>query len=177
MKASNLAKLLTTAILAGAMAFTASAAFSKVKTYNGSFSDVANDAWYAKEVASAYELGFVDGVSDTSFSPGTTVTVAQGITMASRVHAAYNGGSIAEVSGGNWYDMYVQYAKKNGIIDENQFDSYTRELKRHEMAELFYDAMPEGYFNAINDVDYIHDVPMGAMYQEKLLTQSFAILS
>ena len=57
MKASNLAKLLTTVFLAGAMVFTAEAAFSKVKTYNGSFSDVAKDAWYAKEVASGYECG------------------------------------------------------------------------------------------------------------------------
>ena len=113
MKASNLAKLLTTAILAGAMAFTASAAFSKVKTYNGSFSDVANNAWYAKEVASAYELGFVDGVSDTSFSPGTTVTVAQGITMAARVNASYNAKGEIKTGGTNWYDAYVDYAKEH----------------------------------------------------------------
>ena len=37
------------------------------------------------------------------------------------------------------------------------------------MAELFYDAMPDGYYNAINDVDYIPDVPVKAEYSEKLL--------
>ena len=168
MKAKNTLKLLTALTLAVTTAVTATAAFSKSKTYNGSFTDVAENAWYAKEVASAYELGFMDGMSDTIFSPATTVTVAQGITMASRVHAVYNGKTIAEVKG-EWYDMYVKYAKENGIIDENQFDSYTRQLKRYEMAELFYDAMPAGYYKAINDVDYIPDVPVGAMYGEKLL--------
>ena len=168
MKASRLAKLLIAATLAVTTAISASAAFNKSKTYEGNFTDVAQNAWYAKEVASAYELGFMDGMSDTTFSPATTVTVAQGITMASRVHAVYNGKTIAEVKDGQWYDMYVKYAKENGIIDENQFDSYTRELKRFEMAELFYDAMPVGYFNAINDVDFIPDVPVGAMYGEKL---------
>ncbi len=170
MKATGMVKLVIAATLAVTTALTASAAFSKTKTYDGKFADVPQNAWYAKEVASAYELGFMDGMSDTAFSPATTVTVAQGITMASRVHATYNGKTIAEQSGGQWYDMYINYAKQNGIIDENQFDSYVRELKRYEMAELFYDAMPKDYFNAINDVDYIPDVPVGAMYGEKLLT-------
>lgn len=169
MKAFKTAKILTAAALAVATTATVSAAFAKTKTYNGNFTDVGSDKWYAKEVASAYELGFMDGMSDTSFSPDTTVTVAQGITMAARVHAEYNNKTIPEATG-EWYEAYVKYAKENGIISENQFDSYTRELKRFEMAEIFHDAMPDGYFNAINDVDYIPDVPVGSMYEDKLLT-------
>ena len=170
MKVTTFTKVLTASLLAAALAVTASAGFAKTKTYNANFADVKENAWYAKEVASAYELGFVDGVSDKEFSPDTTVTVAQGITMASRVHAAYNGKGEITGTGENWYDAYVKYAKDNGIITENQFDSYTRELKRYEMAELFYDAMPEGFYKAINNIKYIPDVPMGAMYWDKLLT-------
>ena len=170
MKNAKFLTLLLSASIAISTAVTASAAFSKTRVYNGSFTDVPEKTWFAKEVASAYEFGFMEGMSDTSFSPSTTVTVAQGITMASRVHAVYNNKTIGEVYGGQWYDMYVKYAKDNGIIHEHQFDSYTRELKRFEMAELFHDAMPEGYFSSINDVDYIPDVPVGAMYGEKLLT-------
>ena len=161
----------TVSVLLAVLAVCACAAgFSKTKTYaDGTFTDISTQ-WYAKEVASAYELGFVEGVSENTYSPDTTVTVAQGITMASRVHAEYNGKTIEAVSGGKWYDMYVNYAKENGIITENQFDSYTREIKRFEMAEIFHDAMGENYFNAINDVVFIPDVPMGAMYYDKLLT-------
>ncbi len=170
MKPKKLLKLLVVATLVVTTAASVSAEFSKTKTYNGSFTDVAQNVWYAKDVACAYELGFMEGMSETSFSPAAAVTVAQGITMASRVHAVYNNKTIGKASDGQWYDMYVKYAKDNGIIHENQFDSYTRELKRFELAELFHDTMPEGYFSAINDVDYIPDVPVGAMYGEKLLT-------
>ena len=163
-------KILCSVLLAMALVMTVSAAFTKKNTYGGQFADVKESSWYAKEVAAAYELGFVEGVSENSYSPDTTVTVAQGITMASRVHAEYNGKTIAKVDGGKWYDMYINYAKANGIITENQFDSYTREIKRFEMAEIFHDAMGKEYFTAINDVVFIPDVPMGAMYYDKLLT-------
>lgn len=162
MKANTIIRMLVTSVVVAAMTVTASAAFAKKNTYSNQFADVKDTSWYAKEVASAYELGFVEGVSATEYSPNTTVTVAQGITMASRVHAEYNGKTIDAVSGGKWYDAYVNYAKTNGIITENQFDDYTREIKRFEMAELFHDAMGESYYGAINDVVFIPDVPMGA---------------
>ncbi len=170
MKAKTIFRMLVTMIVVAAMATAASAAFVKKNTYGGQFTDVKETSWYAKEVASAYELGFVEGVSETEYSPDTTVTVAQGITMAARVHAEFNGKTIAEVTGGKWYDAYVNYAKTNGIITDKQFDDYTREIKRFEMAELFHDAMGKDYYNAINDVVFIPDVPVGAMYTDKLLT-------
>ena len=170
MKAKTIFRLLVTTVLVAALATAASAGFAKKNTYSNQFTDVKDSSWYAKEVASAYELGFVEGVSDTEYSPNTTVTVAQGITMASRVHAEYNGKTIATVSGGKWYDAYVNYAKENKIITEYQFDDFTREIKRFEMAELFHDAMGKDYFNAINDVAFVPDLPVGAMYNDKILT-------
>ena len=143
--------------------------FTKTNEYkDGTFTDVPANVWYASEVKSAYELGFMNGKSDTTFVPDGNVTVAEGITMASRVHAEYNGKTIGENKGSNWYDVYVDYAKANGIITENQFDDYAREIKRYEMAEVFYDAMPEGYFTAVNNVKFVPDVPVGAMYGEKI---------
>ena len=35
----------------------------------GTFTDVASSEWYAKEVKSAYELGFMNGVGTSLFSP------------------------------------------------------------------------------------------------------------
>ena len=169
MKAKTMLKMLVTGTLVAAMAFTASAAFAKKNTYANQFSDVKETSWYAKEVASAYELGFVEGVSDTEYSPNTTVTVAQGITMAARVHAEANGKTIAK-TGEKWYDMYVKYAKDNKIITEYQFDDFSREIKRFEMAELFHDAMGKDYYNAVNDVVFVPDLPVGAMYTDKILT-------
>ena len=170
MTIKSLSKILTAGVILTALTLTACAGFSKKNTYEGQFTDVAETSWYAKEVVSAYELGFVKGTSDTLYSPNNTVTVAEAVTMASRVHSEYNGKTISEKTGGKWYDMYVDYAKKNGIITENQFDDYTREIKRYEMAEIFHDAMGEKYYKAINDVVFIPDVPIGAYYWDKLIT-------
>ena len=103
-------------VLTASLAFSANAAFAKKNTYEGQFTDVKETSWYKNDVASAYELGFVKGTSDTLYSPNSSVSVAEAITMASRVHAEYNGKTITETSGGKWYDAYVNYAKNNGII-------------------------------------------------------------
>ncbi|MBO4950737.1 MAG: S-layer homology domain-containing protein [Clostridia bacterium] len=72
------------------------AAFEKVNTYNNNFSDVADSNWFAENVKTAYELGFMNGKSEGKFDPDGNVTVAEGITMASRLHAIYNGAEITK---------------------------------------------------------------------------------
>ena len=67
------------------------AAFEKINTYSDNFSDVKDTAWYADNVKIAYELGFMNGKSDSKFDPDGNVTVAEGIAMASRVHASLGG--------------------------------------------------------------------------------------
>lgn len=90
-------KKLFISIVAVAMLVTgASAAFEKVNTYNNNFSDVAASSWYAENVKSAYELGFMNGKSEGKFDPNGNVTVAEGITMAARVNAIYNGKEITK---------------------------------------------------------------------------------
>ncbi len=172
MNKNFISKAFSIVVLATLFAFSASAGFVKTYEYKpGTFSDVSDNAWYAKEVASAYELGFMNGTSNTVFSPSGNVTVAQGITMASRVHASYNGKEApANSTSGNWYDSFVQYALDNKIVREGQFDSYTRNIKRFEMAELFHDAMGKEYFAKVNNVEFIPDVKTSAPYAEKLLT-------
>ena len=170
MKSTRLLKALTGTALAVLLAVSANAAFEKTLTYaDGTFGDVPADAWYAKEVASAYELGFMNGVADGVFSPDGNVTVAEGVTMASRVHAIYNGKTVAEKPGSaNWYDMYVDYALANGIITEAEFDSYARPVKRYEMAVMFASAMPADYFTAKNSVTSIPDVAHYEPYYDEL---------
>ena len=83
-------KILTALLAATMLAVGANAAFEKVNTYNNNFSDVNDSNWFAANVKTAYELGFMNGTSADVFSPEGNVTVAQGITMASRVNASYN---------------------------------------------------------------------------------------
>ena len=143
MRKSTMLKLLCIVISAFALASVVMAAgFTKTLTYaDGTFSDVKSTSWYAKEVASAYELGFMNGKAEGKFAPDGNVTVAEAITMASRVHAIYNGKEIAKTEG-KWYDMYVKYALANGIISEGQYTNYDRNILRYEMAFMFADSMP-----------------------------------
>ena len=132
MKNSLVTKFIASVLAVTALAVTANAnGFQKKQEYkDGQFADVPAKQWYAAEVKSAYELGFMNGQSDTAFAPDGNVTVAEGITMASRVHASYNGKTIAEKAGGKWYDMYVAYATENGLIKEGQFTNYDRNIMR-----------------------------------------------
>ena len=79
------------------------AAFEKVNTYNNNFSDVTDANWFSENVKTAYELGFMNGKSKGKFDPNGNVTVAEGITMASRLHAIYNGNEITKETAENNY--------------------------------------------------------------------------
>ncbi len=50
------------------------------------FTDVANDAWYAKDIAAASELGLVNGYEDGSFKPENTITRAEAFVIFNRVY-------------------------------------------------------------------------------------------
>ena len=158
-------------LLAAAMCVTSQAAFEKTAAYkDGQFTDVAQSAWYANEVKSAYELGFMNGSGANTFSPDGTMTVAEGITIASRVNAINSSKTIPEKSGAKWYDMYIDYAKSAGIIKDGDFNSYDRNIRRYEMAELFANALPKDYFDAKNDISAIPDVNAAEPYADTLLT-------
>ncbi len=171
MKTRITSKLFAGVLAACALTLGACAAFAKTNTYtDGQFKDVKTTSWYAKEVASAYELGFMNGTGADVFSPDGNVTVAQGITMAVRVHANFNGKEAPSNStSGNWYDSFVKYAVDNGIIKAGDFDSYTRNITRAEMAVLFADAVPASEFKAINSVEHIPDVIESNDYASKIL--------
>ena len=89
-------KLLVLLMAAVMLAVGANAAFEKVNTYDNNFSDVSDTAWYADNVKTAYELGFMNGKQEGKFDPNAGVTVVEGITMASRLHAIYNGTEVTK---------------------------------------------------------------------------------
>ncbi len=155
----KLAILLTVGALASTFPFCASADFVKQQTYtDGMFTDVAEDEWYADNVKDVYEYGLMKGDSANTFSPSGTLSVAEGITVASRIYMTLTGTEIPDVAGGEWYEKYVSYALSNGLMADDDFDNYDRELKRFEMARLLAVAS-ESVLSDINTVGAIPDVP------------------
>ncbi len=53
--------------------------------YDGAFSDVAGDQWYAQYVAAAVELGLVSGYPDGTFRPNESITRAEACAIVNRV--------------------------------------------------------------------------------------------
>ncbi len=145
--------------------------FDMVNTYKaGQFTDVAASDWYDSSVAGAYELGFMNGDSATTFNPEGTLTVAEAVTIASRIHNSFNkAGAEFAATGTQWYDTYVNYAKDNGFFETISFDNYDRNIKRYEMAVLFGSILPEKWLPAINSVGYIPDIAVDADYKAAIV--------
>lgn len=80
------------------------------------------------------------------------MTCAEAVKLASLIHSLQTDGELIEESGKNWYDAYVSYCNKVGIIEEDVSLSWEEPITRGEMAYLFSrcDIYP----------DYINEVPL-----------------
>ena len=146
--------------------------FTKTKTYSpGMFSDVNENAWYGftqqKTVANAYEYGLMQGTGNT-FNPTGNMTLAEAVTIAARVHHIYNGGDGVFTQGSPWYQVYVDYAINNGIINPGTFSEYNKAATRAEMAYIFSRALPETEFAEQNTVYSLPDVTSSTPYREAI---------
>ena len=133
------------------------------------FTDVPENHWGAAYVQQCYEMGLMLGTSDTTFAPGGTLTVAQAITTAVRIHD-YCTGEQTRLEEGleNWYDCYVKAAIKLRIMTEAEFDSYIRPATRAELAGLLGKAVPKKYVKAINSVKELPDVDEATPYTDEI---------
>ncbi|MBQ8758519.1 MAG: S-layer homology domain-containing protein, partial [Clostridia bacterium] len=157
MKKICVKKLIVAALAALTFTISANADFAKSKAYpDGLFTDVPQTEWYYDSVKDAYEFGIMNGDSASTFTPEGTLTVAEGITIASRIHSTLNGSTVAPADG-EWYMQYVNYAVSNGLMTEDTFDSYDRNIRRYEIAELLSDV--SGNLPEINNIDGVYDVP------------------
>ena len=95
------------------------------------FADVAEDAWYAEEVAWAVENGITDGVGDNRFDPSGEVNRAQIVTFLWRMAGEPAPTAIetfSDVEMGSWYETAVQWAVENGITDGTGDDQFSPDL-------------------------------------------------
>lgn len=162
---------LTAILLAGLLVTGASAAgFSRTRTYTpGQFADVPANAWYADSVKNCYELGLMGGSGPDTFNPNGTLTVAEILTVAARMHNIYHGGSgTIPAAEGFWFQGAVDYCLKNGIITEGQFAYYTGRADRAEMVGILAAALPESAFTAVNQVTELPDVHKTTPYQQDI---------
>ncbi len=99
------------------------AAFSVKRRYLGNFDDVDESDWFWENVKKTYELGILNGCSDDEFGTDGTVTAAQAITIAARLHSLYYTGTLDFApSEAGWFAPYLVYALESGLIAEAPSD-------------------------------------------------------
>jgi len=125
--------------------------FAPKKSYSKPFSDVASSSWYFPYVVRAYELDLVNGISETAYSPDANLRLSEAIKLAACLHSIYHTGSADFTVSGNWYDVYVSYARANGILTK-EYSDYNAYATRAQFAEIFANALPFEALDAINSV-------------------------
>lgn len=128
----GLAAAMAVTLMPGASAAAGMANFQKTREYPG-FSDVSSTAWYAKEVRQAYELGLVNGTGNGAYQPDGDVSVAEAITIAAQLNAAYNGERFTP-GGSPWYMNAVNRLVEKGVIERNTFSDYMAKATRGDLA-------------------------------------------
>ena len=136
--------------------------FKKIAKYTDDvFSDVKETSWYHESVAAAYELGLMQGGGNGKFNPQGNITLAETLVLADKLHSIFNTGRANFVEGNPWYQTYVDYALKNGILPEAS-ENYGAVLTRSEFVAILARALPKIAFPVMNDVPdgTVPDVPM-----------------
>jgi len=133
------------------------------------FTDVPKSEWYYNDVKAAYEIGIINGATDTTFAPNNNLTYAEAVKLAASMHQLYTTGSITLINGKTqWYQSYVDYAKAHDIIfgDYNWNEAATR----YGYIEIFAHALPDEAFTEMNNVPYgaIPDVLMTFAYADEV---------
>lgn len=149
-----LSLLLCFALSVSALAEDGLRAYQETKAYqSGIFSDVAAGSWYEAGVCAVYTRGIMDGTGGEIFAPDQTISWAQAVTIAARLHSAYNG-SLIETVEGPWYAPYLAYAAQAGLLPSTCPDEATvaaSTITRQELAGLFAKVLSKSDLPALND--------------------------
>ncbi len=139
------------------------------------YDDVEKDKWYYDTVLKVYINHYMIGPSSTKFNPNGKMTVAEAITVATRIFSANAGKKVKKLDvyleenpieqGESWYQPYVEYAVLNEIIKEDDFNSYNAPAKRAEMAYIFARCVE---MEQINEIESIPDVEREEKYGEEI---------
>ena len=119
------------------------------------FTDVPAGIWYYDDVVSAHRRGLVNGMTDTTYVPQGNLTLAQAVKLAACMHQLWYDGAVtlknAEAPR-NWFVSYAEYALAQGIMDSLPDSGWNAVIDRANFVRIFYRALPETAYEAINAV-------------------------
>ena len=107
------------------------------------FSDVEENTWFSGYVQGLKDAKVVSGYSDNSYKPNNNVNRAEAVKMiliSSGVKDFSGNQSFQDVPKGSWFEPYVAYAFKEGIVkgkNEKEFQPNAN-ITRAEIAKVLF---------------------------------------
>ncbi len=110
------------------------------------FSDVKPHHWFAESVQYCVDMGYVNGMTETTFVPNGNLTRAQYITILANVHGAdltqYENAvsGFEDVKNSHWYNKAVCWAVENKITSGLSATKFgpNNDVTRAQLARFFY---------------------------------------
>lgn len=120
------------------------------------FSDVSASHWALENINKLVSLGVINGYPDLTFRPDNSINVDAFIKLA----VTALGYTTIENSTPYWAQNYINKALQLGLIDDGQFDTYTRSIIREEMASIIIKAygMKEERADIEKDIPFIRNI-------------------
>ena len=112
-------------------------------------------------------MGLVSGTSTSTYTPNGSITIAETLAFACRLHSIYFNDGYIFNSSSPWYQCYVDYANENGILCPEI--NYTKIATRTEFAYILSSSIPQSSFTKINNVTNIPDVSSDNYAIERIL--------
>ncbi len=106
------------------------------------FTDVPADAWYLEELAYALHNGYTSGTSATTFSPSTTITRGEFVTIFGRIMGVqtdkYTSAKFEDIDLSSWWGPYAAWATENDYMGRYSLRGFgaTGSMEVAQMAEV-----------------------------------------
>lgn len=140
------------------------------------FSDLSKTHWAYYGIKVAYDKGIVIGYEDGTYRPETNVSWAHAMTVAARIHAAYNGNALNLNlrSGDYWFSPYYRYCAAQGLIPSGcpaVSDLDIVAIPRYALAYMFSKTVDAEDLPAISDqtITDLDTIPAAYLSEVKLM--------
>jgi hypothetical protein len=132
------------------------------------FKDVKNNAWYTDYICTAYAMGLISGMTETTYCPDENMTIAQAVVLATKINQLVTTGKTEDYSNypGKWYQPYFDYAISKGFVDKSYNAKWNQKATRAQFADIFSGCLPDSYLTDIHGYKdgFIPDVKMSDSY-------------
>ncbi len=107
------------------------------------FSDVPKNEWYAESIDYAYENGFMNGMTQTTFEPQTSISRGMIVTIIHRMEGSPKTAgelNFVDVNSTYYYCEPIKWASQNGIVNGIDKENFApdAEITREQFATILY---------------------------------------